>query len=56
MFVEVRNSHPRAEEFIKLIAEFYQGAEIRKLDSTTYIETKEIITIQFHFLKPFSKP
>ena len=47
MFVEVRNSHPRAEEFIKLIAEFYQGAEIRKLESTTYIETEETIIIFF---------
>ena len=43
MFVEVRNSHPRAEEFIKLIAEFYKGAEIRKLEIATYIETNEKI-------------
>ena len=37
MFVEVKNSHPRAQEFIKLIEEFYNGAEVRPYAVATYV-------------------
>ena len=47
MFVEVRNSHPRAQEFIKLIQEFYEGAEVHAYEVATYVTVEKHQIINF---------
>lgn len=47
MFVEVRNSHPRAQEFIKLIQEFYEGAEVHAYEFATYVTVEQQQIINF---------
>lgn len=40
MYVEIVNKHQRAEEFIKLIEEFFPAATIARYEVSTYIDTK----------------
>lgn len=47
MYVEIVNKHPRAEEFIKLIEEFFPDAVIARYGMSTYIDTKKERVINF---------
>ena len=47
MYVEIVNKHQRAEEFIKLIEEFFPDAIIALYEASTYIDTKRERVISY---------